>query len=213
MAIAANGSMVYVSGGSGGIPRVVMSVDRQGRGSAVPGLEPDTYRDVRVSPDGRTLALATETDVWTYDIARATRSKLTTDEAQNRSPLWTPDGKHLIFTSRRAGYPELFSRPADGTGVDERFLTVSSDLLNLRADSWSPDGAQLLVTETQTDARALIRLMSNGPGSDVKVLLKGEFRVDSAAVSPNGRWIAYQSTRSGRLEVYVERYPGLGDRH
>jgi Tol biopolymer transport system component len=159
------------------------------------------------------VALATQADVWTYDVARATRSPLTTDASRNRSPLWAVDGKRIFFTSLRAGYPQLFSKSADGTGMDTPFLTASKDLLNLRADSWSADGTRLLVTETQTDARALIAQVLVEDPSNVQALLKGKFRYDSAAVSPNGRWIAYHAgTSSGSLEVYVERYPELGDR-
>ena len=155
VAVAANGSLVYVPGEAGGGGRqTVVSVDRQGRASPLPGLPPDSYRDVRVSPDGTRLALATQDDVWIYDFARATRSRLTTDPAQDRSPLWTPDGQRIIFTSRRAGYPELFWRPADGTGSDERLLARAKDLIDLRADGWSADGKQFLFTEVSPTAVA-----------------------------------------------------------
>ena len=129
VAVAANGSLVYVPGGAGGgRQQTVVLVDRQGRASPLPGLPLDSYRDVRVSPDGARLALATQDDVWIYDVTRTTRSRLTTDPASARSPLWTPDGQRIVFTSRRAGYPELFWRRADGTGSDERFLARAKDL-------------------------------------------------------------------------------------
>ena len=70
-----------------------------------PALPVDDYRDVRASPMVRELALATQDDVWIYDYTRATRSKLTTDPASDRSPIWTPDGQHIVFTSNRAGFP------------------------------------------------------------------------------------------------------------
>ena len=124
-----------------------MSVDRQGRTSPLPGLPLDAYRTVRVSPDGARLALATEDDVWIYDFARANLSRLTNHPAQDTNPLWTPDGQRIIFTSKRAGYPELFWRPADGTGSDERLLTRGKELLDLFATGWSADGKQLLFSE------------------------------------------------------------------
>ena len=96
-------------------------MDRQGRPSPLPGLPLDRYRDVRVSPDGQRLALATQDDLWIYNLARESLSKLTTDSAGGTSPLWTRDGQRVIFTSNRAGYPQLFSRPADSTGSDELF--------------------------------------------------------------------------------------------
>ena len=153
VAVAANGSLVYIPGGAGlSDQRTVVSVDRQGHPSPLPGLPLDSYRDVRVSPDGARLALATQADLWIYDFTRATLSRPTTDPSA-RSPLWTPDGQRIIFTSRRAGYPELFWRPADGTGSDERLLARAKDLTSLRANGWSADGRQLLFTEVAGDQR------------------------------------------------------------
>ena len=194
--MAANGSLVYVPGvAGGGGQQTVVSVDRQGRASPLPGLPLDSYRDVRVSPDGARLALATQDDVWIYDFARATLSRLTTDPAPDTSPLWTPDGQRIIFTSTRAGYPELFWRPADGTGSDERLLARAKDLLDLRADGWSADGRQLLFTEVPPSIQCAIGQMAIERPSDAKVLVKSEFCNDFAAVSPDGRWMAYQLER------------------
>ncbi len=155
-AVAANGTLVYLPGGAGGSGRqIVVAVDRQGRASPLPGLPPDWYRDVRVSPDGTRFALATSPgDVWIYDVARASLSRLTTDPAPGTSPLWTPDGQRIIFTSRRAGYPELFWRPADGTGRDERILSRAKDLIDLQATGWAADGKQLLFWESPQNLRA-----------------------------------------------------------
>jgi eukaryotic-like serine/threonine-protein kinase len=208
VALAANGSLVYVPGrAGGGGQQTVVSVDRQGRASPLPGLPLDSYRDVRVSPDEARLALATQDDVWIYDFTRATLSRLTTDPARHGSPLWTPDGQRIVFTSFRAGYPELFWRPADGTGSDERFLTRGKDLTDLRANGWSADGTQLLFTEV-SETSAIGRIAIERP-SDAKVLVKSD---SPSPVSPDGRWMAYHSNVSGRTEIYVERYPELGSR-
>ena len=213
VAVAANGSLVYVPGtGGGGGQQTVVSVDRQGHASPLPGVPLDSYRDVRVSPNGARLALATQLDVWTYDVVRATLSRLTTDPAPDRSPLWTPDGQRVVFTSSRAGYPELFWRPADGTGSDERLLARAKDLVDLRANGWSADGKQLLFTEVSAGVQVAIGQMAVERPSDVKMLEKSDFSNDNATVSPDGRWMAYHSNVSGRYEIYVERYPELGMR-
>jgi serine/threonine-protein kinase len=213
IAVAANGSLAYVSGTAGGGGRqTVVSVDRQGRASPLPGVPLDSYRDVRVSPDGARLALATQNDVWIYDLTRATLSRLTTDPAQDTRPLWTPDGQRIVFTSNRAGYPELFWRPADGTGSDQRLLARAKDLIDLRADGWSADGTQLLFTEVPPRLQCAIGQIAIERPSEVKVLVKSEFCSDFSAVSRDGRWIAYHSNVSGRQEIYVERYPELGNR-
>ena len=210
--VAANGSLVYVPGVSDGGRQTVLSVDREGHGSALPGLPLDSYRDVRIAPDGARLALATQDDIWIYDLARATFSRLTTDPARDASPLWTPDGQRIVFTSSRRGYRELFSRPADGTGNDEPLLARGKDLLDLRADGWSPDGRQLLFTEVSSAVGCGIGQMTVERPSDAKLLVKGAPCNENSALSPDGRWIAYQSIVTGRPEIYVERYPELGNR-
>ena len=214
-AVAANGSLVYVAGLARPASRnTIASVDRQGRVSPLPGVPPDLYRDVRVSPDGARLALATRTDVSTYEFARATLSRLTTDPAEDRSPLWTSDGQRIVFTSRRAGYLELFSRQADGTGADERLLSRAKNLIDLHADGWSPDGSHVLFTEVSPASpinQCAIGEIPIERSSDVRVLVKSDFCNQFSALSPNRLWMAYQSN-VGREEIYVERYPELGSK-
>jgi serine/threonine-protein kinase len=213
VAVAANGSLVYVAGRAfGGGRQTVVSVDREGHPSPLPGLPVDAYRTVRVSPDGTRLALGTEDDVSIYDFARATLSRLTTHPAQETSPLWTPDGKRIIFTSTRAGYPELFWRQADGTGSGERLLGRAEDLVDLLPDGWSKDGTQLLFTEVLPSIRCTIGQIAIGHPSDVKLLVKNDVCNYFGTVSPDGRWMAYTSRVAGRFEIYVERYPELGNR-
>ena len=215
-AVAANGSLVYVAGLARPASRnTIASVDRQGRVSPLPGVPPDLYRDVRVSPDGARLALATRTDVSTYEFARATLSRLTTDPAEDRSPLWTSDGQRIVFTSRRAGYLELFSRQADGTGADERLLSRAKNLIDLHADGWSPDGSHVLFTEVSPASPINQCAIGETPierSSDVRVLVKSDFCSQFSALSPNRLWMAYQSNVGGREEIYVERYPELGSK-
>ncbi len=214
-AVSANGSLVYVPGGTTGeSQRSVVAVDRQGRTSPQAGLPLDAYRNVRVSPDGARLALATEDDVWIYDVARANRSRLTNHPAEDVKPLWTPDGQRIIFTSKRAGYPELFWRPADGSGSDERLLTRGKELLDLFATGWSADGKQLFFSEVSLSPgiQCAIGQVPIERPVDATVLVKNDFCNVAATVSPNGKWMAYASNVSGRIEIYVERYPELGNR-
>ncbi len=209
--VASNGSLVYISGARTGGTGTVFSVDRQGNSSPLQGLTLNSYRDVRVSPDGKRLALATLTDVWSYDLERATPSLVTTGPAEGRSPLWSPNGQRILYTSRRAGYPELFWRPADGTGVDQGLFARAKDLIDLVATGWSSDGSQFLFQEVAASNQSAIGQTAIKGASDPTMLVTGGFN-SYAAVSPNGGWIAYTSDRSGQHEIYVERYPQLGDR-
>ena len=213
VAMAANGALVYIRGvAGGGAERTVVSVDRQGHASPLPGLGPSAYRDVRVSADGAWLALTKDADVWSYDFARATLSRLTTDPGEDRSPLWTPDGQRIVFSSSRAGYPEIFWRAADGAGSDERLLAGAKDSLDLRGSGWSANGTQLLFTEVPASIQNAIGQIAIERPSDVRMLLKNSFTNDFPAVSPDGGWMAYHSNLSGQTEIYVERYPQLGNR-
>jgi hypothetical protein len=213
VAVAPNGSLVYIPGGtSNGGRRTVVSVDRQGRASPLPGLVPNAYRSLRVSPDGSRLALATPDDVWIYGFTRATLRRLTTHPAPDRYPLWTPDGRRIVFTSTRAGYPELFWRPADGTGTDERLLTRAKDLVDLLPDGWTANGRQLLFTEVPTNIQAAIGQIAIERPSDATMLVRNEYTNSYPAVSPDGRWMAYTQAMSGRGEIFLDSYPELGAR-
>ena len=211
IAVAANGSLVYVAGRAVDRRQTVVSVDRQGRASPLPGIPLDVYRTVRVSPDGTKLALATFEQVSIYDFARATLIRLTTGPTSESNPLWTPDGQRLVFTSTPAGYPELFVRRADGTGSVDRLLSRAKDLIDLHPDGWSKDGKHLLFTEVPPTLEPAIGQVAFERPSDVKLLVKG---ATFAAVSPDGRWIAYTSgtPAAGQYGIFVEQYPELGDR-
>jgi Tol biopolymer transport system component len=215
IAVSASGSLVYVAGAAdAGGRQTVVSVDRQGRPSPLPGLQPDAYRDVSVSPDGTRLALTIRDDVSIYDVARAALSRLTTHPAPETNPLWTPDGQRIIFTSRRAGYPELFRRPADGTGSDERLSGPAKGLLDLFATGWSKDGSQLLFSEVPPSIQfqCVIGQIAIEPPSEAKLLVKDEYCNVGGTVSPDGRWMAYGRGVSGQGEIWIARYPELGSR-
>ena len=106
----------------------------------------------------------------------------------------------------------MFWRAADGTGSDERLLGRAKDSLDLRASGWSEDGKQLLFTEVPANVQNAIGQLAIERPSDARMLVTNSFNNDYAAVSPDGGWIAYQSNMSGRVEIYVERYPQLGNR-
>ena len=201
---ASNGSLVYIAGtAKGGSHQTVANVDRGGDGAPLEGLSPDSYRDVRLSPDGKQLALATQDDVFVYDFGRHTRSRLTTDPAPDRSPLWTPDSRRIVFTSRRAGSPELFWRRADGSGADQLLYSAPKDSTDVRGNGWSSDG-DLLYTEVSGTVGS-IRRAKLGDFTNARLLVTAD---SPAPVSPHGGWMAYQSNLSGSLEIYVERDSG-----
>ena len=102
---------------------------------------------------------------------------------------------------------------ADGTGNVERLLGRAKDLIDLHPDGWSKDGKHLLFSEVPRNLECAIGQVAFERPSDVTLLVKGASCSTFARVSPDGRWIAYNSgTPAGRFEIFVERYPELGDR-
>ena len=211
--IAANGTLAYVAGGAAGSSRSIALVDRQGVQHPLPNLAPGDYRSVRVSPDGRHLAYEAGSEgqgrLWIYDVARGTRTALTTGGGDDRNPLWTTDGKRIVFGSNRDGRWGVFVMNADGTGAIER-LTTYEKASEVWPDAWGPNGT-LLVATNQTGSGADIDVVSF-TGKAPELNLKSEAAESHPAISPNGKWLAYMAIRPGVPAIYAERFPGLGDR-
>jgi serine/threonine-protein kinase len=149
-----------------------------------------------------------EADIWTWDFARPTLTRLTFDPAADGFPVWTPDGRRLLFASERAGPMNLYWQVANGTGAAER-LTES----NYRQEptSISSDGTRVVFHElTPTTRRDVMLLMLDGTRR-VQSLVQTPFEERNGIVSPDGRWLAYESDSSGRFEIYVRPFPDVGD--
>ena len=210
-ALANDGALVYLPSVGAGSNLTLVWVDRQGQEEPLPGIPLDFYTELDISPDGTQVAVRRGEDVWTYDVARATLSRLTTDPAEDGSSLWTLDGERVVFYSTRDGQPMLFSQAGDGPGDVERLLT-REDATALAPRAWSPDGTRLVFDERVPGTGDDIWVLSMEGEPAAEVLIQTEFREQHAALSHAGRWIAYSSDLSGQVEVYVQRFPDLGNR-
>ena len=209
-----SGSLVYVPGGLQAAAFSLVWVDRQGAVEPL-GAPPHTYRNIRLSPDGRQVASTiadASIDVWVYDISRGTLTRLTF-EGRNGHPIWTPDGMRLTFRSNREGGPlNLFWKPADGSGAAERLTTSEQDQ---SPTSWSPDGQVLAFyersfAEGQASTDRNIWVVPLEGEREPRPFLQTPFNEGGAVISPDGRWLAYVSNESGRFDVYVQPFPGPG---
>ncbi len=196
------GSLVYVPGGPLSVPTLVW-VDREGKEEEV-GAPPRFYLMPRVSPDGTRIAVVVQGDLWIYDLVHGTLERLTRDPARGSTPLWTPDGQRVVFASNREGSTAVYWKAADGTGQVDLLAKGPNDLM---AFSWSGDG-QLVTNELGERSWDIGVLSMEGEGSR-RLLLQEEFNEFHPAVSPDGRWIAYQSEESGQLEIYVRPFPNV----
>jgi serine/threonine-protein kinase len=205
--LADDGTLVYVAGDSA-LARTLVWVDSQGRETPL-GAPPRHYALPRVSPDGTRVAVYASdqpADIWIWDLARATLTRITTDGPLNTAPVWTPDSRRVVFASNRAGAINLFSQAADGTGVVERL----SESPNIQAPTAiSPDGRWLVFTEVSSKTgRDVLALPFDSP-NQVLPLVQTPFDEDNGTVSPDGRWLAYEANDSGTFEVYVRPFPDV----
>jgi eukaryotic-like serine/threonine-protein kinase len=232
--VSAAGDLAYVPGVAEGGERTLVWVDRKGNGEAVP-LPPRSYLFPRISPDGTSIVVEVEGathNLYSYDLARTVLTQLTTD-GLSHAPLWTPDGQNICYRSWKAGTMTMWSMPADQSRQGERLTTVGA---RQSAVSVSPDGRYLAYNQmaepTPGSGMAGGGMAeegnggesSMGTGTDIWILpLQGADRTPrafkqstfdeaSAKFSPDGKWVAYCTNRTGRSEVYVEPWPGPGMR-
>jgi len=206
--ISGDGSLAYVPGRPWGADRRILQVDRSGRARLLIEAR-RAFGSLRLSPDGRRIALTIEganNQVWVYDLERNTLTPQTL-RWNNTEAIWTPDGRRLTFTSNREGPSNLFWQPADGSGPAERLTTSEHWQMPL---SWSPDGKKLFFREQPKGADVWILQLDGN--RKPRLFLHEPFNEWQAAVSPNGRWLAYVSDESGRQEVYVRPFAAPGTR-
>ncbi|MDP1569195.1 MAG: protein kinase [Vicinamibacterales bacterium] len=206
--VAPAGALVYMRAREVVASRRLVWLDRTG-GETPVALDARAYTRVALSPDGSRVALAVEeganTDVWIGDPARGTLSRLTVDPTIETMPVWMPDGSAVAFRSEREG-PGVFRRDAQGAGPIERLTTTDGPIHS--PYSWTPDGRTLLLAVFRSFRSQAIASVTP-PDPTVRVLLDGDFAQLDPHVSPDGRWLAYQSDESGQFEVYVRPYPDV----
>jgi serine/threonine protein kinase len=203
--LSTTGSLVYVSGGVLGVQRKLVLVDRNGMEQPV-AAPANPYESPRLSPDGRRFAVASDGQLWLYDLSRETLTRFTFEGNINSRPVWTPDGKRIAFYSNKEGRLSIYWQLADGSGGLERLTT--GEVINVPG-SWSPDGQTLAFHEANPTTGNDI-LMLHLSDRKVQSFIQTPFSEGNPRFSPDGRWIAYVSDESGRFEVFVQPYPGPG---
>jgi Tol biopolymer transport system component len=206
-ALSKNGTLLYATGGMLLPERSLLWVDRQG--TAIPVMKiKRPFSNPSLSPDGKRVALTVEAetyDIWVLEIGRDSLTRLSFGKDDGK-PVWSPDGKRVVYQSSQAGAYNLYFRQSDGSGSEER---LTSDQDASTAVSFSPDG-NLLVFQKIRAGVPEIWVYSFEKGSSPRPFLQGPFRHGGGELSPDGRWMAYESDESGKVEVYVTAFPGPG---
>ena len=205
--VSGNGTLTYVAGAAAVARRSVVWVDRQGREEET-NLPPRAYAYARLSPDGHRVALDIrdeQNDVWTWDLTRKTLTRLTLNPGMDRGPVWTPDGTRIAFSMATGAAEPVFIQASDGSGTPTR---VTPEVGIFMPVSFTADGKQLLVHPTAA-APYDLQIIDIEAKTPPKTLLGEPYSESNGVVSPDGRWLAYQSTESGRDEIYVRPFPNV----
>ncbi|MFN0168647.1 MAG: protein kinase domain-containing protein, partial [Bryobacteraceae bacterium] len=221
-ALAQNGTFVYLSGKPSQAGYSIFSVDSSGKTQAL-HAPPARYFGLRFSPDGKRLVFSINTDkgsdIWVKDLDRDTLSRLSFLPGINSNPVWTPDGKHIVFRSANPAATGIYGVRSDGSGEAKRLTSATPPEYPY---SFSPDGKRLAMAQAGSGGDDNVYTMAvepdPGPGAFGFRLGKAELFVGTQfvemqpAFSPDGRWLAYGSNESGIMEVYVRPFPGPGGR-
>ncbi|MDQ2949127.1 MAG: hypothetical protein M3Y27_24845, partial [Acidobacteriota bacterium] len=210
-----SGTFLYSSGKSSSGTWTLVWVDSAGHTTPLRAV-PEIYYNPRFSPDGKRLAFSSNSAIKVYDWGRDTMTQLTftTETQTNLVPVWTPNGKHIVFESQGTANFSLQWIRADGSGEAQRLLTSKNELV---PRSFSPDGKRLAFEERNAETDMDIWTMALDstdpehpkPGQP-EVFLRTPLSERQPAFSPDGRWIAYASIDSGRSEVFVRPFPPGG---
>jgi len=217
--LSASGTLLYLTGGSGGGGLEFVWVDRSGRATSVdPGhtITLPTNHGWRLSPDGTRIAfnsvVAGSNDIRIKVLPDGPEERITFSDDDDMRPFWSPDGRHVTYFSG-PGPAELgvWSRRADGTGEPELILDADR---SFSQGSWSADGAVLALRAAATAGMGLGQrdVLSFRVGVDSAprpLVATPDFVEGSPFISPDARWLAYTSNGTGRDEVYVRPFPNV----
>jgi serine/threonine-protein kinase len=212
----ASGTLVYAPD----IPAEVAPVwvDRHGMEESALPIMPDQFFTPVLAPDDERVAVLrrrgaddSQTDLWVLEIARGVLTRLSFD-GNNAGEVWTPDGKQLIYVSETTSQPHAIVRiAADGSGTPLVLLNPQERHLPMAITS---DGRTLVVRRDKGTGAALASayltlsvLADSAPAAAPELLFESRFAMGPLSLSPDGRWAAYESSDSGREEIYVVPFP------
>jgi Tol biopolymer transport system component len=217
--VSQNGLLIYQIGSNDSAKSHLVMFDRGGKSLA--DYDPQEtsggnlrnllgVRDVRLSPDNKRVAYVAGNGIWTLDLERKTKTRITFDDLVIQEPSWSPDSKTLIFSSQLTtggGNVEIRSKAADGSGAEKLVFPENN---NYHFPGWSPDGKYVtyLWGEGERSVSLWIR-PANGDGKPVAAVQppSTQSNLTSYRISPDSHWVAYASDESGQQEIYVTSFP------
>jgi Tol biopolymer transport system component len=206
------GALVYRGGGTAGTSQLVW-FGRDGKTLGVVGGS-GPYNSLALSPDGSRAAVergeTSGTDLWLMEtVAGGKVERFTFDSGFESAPVWSPDGTRILYSSTRGGGRDLYQKFSNGSGNED--LLFKSPEQKYPSD-WSRDGHTLLYTALDPKTQADVVALSLDGDHKASVFLNTQFNEVHGKLSPDGHWIAYESSESGKAEVYVQPFPASADR-
>ena len=214
--VSETGVLVYVPGPARAGGDVVFLYDRTGSTTPLK-LPPASYAYPRVSPDGTRLAIETghakESAVSIYELTGASSLRRLTFGGNNRTPIWSADGRRVAFQSDREGDPGIFWQPVDG-GTAERLTRAEPGTLHV-PESWSPNGDVFLFSATRQSESTLWTFSLADRQARRFADVTSTASPTNAVFSPDGRWVAYQAGDGsmGEATMYVQPFPPTGTKY
>jgi dipeptidyl aminopeptidase/acylaminoacyl peptidase len=203
--VSQDGILVHMRGAEA-TDSILKWYDRDGNELGTLGDEAG-YWDPALSHDGTRVAVSVghdAGDIWIHDVARDVRTRFTFDTADDRGPQWSPDDSQIAFASARQSVGEIWVRPATGQG--EAVLRHTSGT-NITLSDWSSDGRVILFSSLAAGARSWDIWMLDTETFEATLILDGPYSESGGQLSPDGRWLAFDSDASGRDEIYVQAFP------
>jgi Tol biopolymer transport system component len=205
-AVSRNGLLVYAPAGTAMGTRLTW-VDRSGKKLEPVSTQWRLFSAPRLSPDGEQIAVVindgADTDIWIVEVGTGGMRPLTTS-GDTSAPVWTPDGARVTFASGSVGSFAIEWTQADGSGPVETLLESEH---RVWPEAWHADGRQLVFRENSTSNNLFV---FDAQDRSREALLDSDFSEHSAALSHDGKWLAYESNKGGSNEVYVRPFPGPG---
>jgi len=188
--------------------------DREGNELEVVG-DPATYNSPALSPDETRLlvvisdASTGSEDVWLRDLERGTLTRMTFDPVQDRTGIWSPDGRTMAFVTTRNGEEAIYTRGLGGGSLPVKLTKAGGGEW---LSDWSRDGKWILTEVSDSTRQDQIAVPADGQGEPVAIA-RTQFSEILGKFSPDGKWVAYQSDETGSFEVYVQSFPKPTERY
>jgi Tol biopolymer transport system component len=205
--VSETGVLLYDSGGLAGGSSQMAWYDRSGKLLGTVGA-PARAANPAISPDGKAVAFqrlsASGADLWLRNVARGGEQRFTTDPSTNATPLWSPQGDRIVFSSSRIGKFNLYQKAGSGTGQDELLVESGN---NKFPSQWSRDGRFVAYSERDPKTQWDVWVLPMQGDRKPVPFVRSEFNESLGQLSPDSHWMAYVSDESGRPEVYVRPLP------